>query len=183
MKTVVAYVKYFESVKTEETSRITILVELTEKGLESILLDLQDPQQREVAKSTKRGKEVVVEVKLPQVGKLVTIEHLVEVSQLAARQVEFLDVMRCITLQSLFKDLISETTCECLLGLDALGVLDAETVEHPQPPKMEDAIDPVVLLLDEVVAGDVENDQSLQLFKVNDLLDLIDLIVAQVELH
>ena len=48
---------------------------------------------------------------------------------------------------------------------------------------MEDAIDPVVLLFDQVVAGNVEDDESLKLFQVDHLFDLIDLVVAKVKLH
>ena len=62
MKTIVAHVKDFESVKAEETSRITVLVELAEKRLESVLFDFEDSQQWEVTESSKRGEEIVVEV-------------------------------------------------------------------------------------------------------------------------
>ena len=64
-----------------------------------------------------------------------------------------------------------------------LSLLDADPVKHLQLTQVKDAVDAVVLITGEVVAGDVEDDEAGELLQLDDLLDVRDQVVAQVELH
>ena len=46
---VVTYVENFEAVEAEEATGVAVVVEFAEKRFESVLLNLEDPQGREVA--------------------------------------------------------------------------------------------------------------------------------------
>ena len=66
-----------------------------------------------------------------------------------------------------------------------LLVIDGEAVEHSQLAQMEDAVDAVVAAESRAhqVTGDVQDDEALQVLQLRCLLDVVDEIVAYVELH
>ena len=180
---VVTYVENFEAVEAEEAAGVAVVVEFAEKRFESVLLNLEDPQGREVAEAPETRKEVVRKVQLSQVNKLVAIEHLVEVTELAAGEVELFDVHGGVAAQPLLKYLISQPARKCLLRFNALRVLNAQAVQDAESSEVEDAVNPIILLLDQIIAGNVENDEALELFKIYYFLYLINLIVPQIQFH
>lgn len=101
------------------------------------------------------------QIQFSQVIKLVAIEHLVEVSKFATCQIEFLDVFGGEAAEPAFKNLVRQPTSESLLCFHALGVLDAEAVEDAEPSEMEYAVNSIILFLNQIVAWNVENYQSL----------------------
>jgi hypothetical protein len=183
VQTVVAHVEHFQPVQAGEPPRVVLLVVLAEERLQPVVLDLQNSQRWQVAEASQTGEEVVREVELAQVRAEISVEHFVEVSELAAGEVQFFDAGESVAAQPRLENLLGESSREGFLGFHAFGVLDAQTVEHSESAQVEDAVDSVVLLADEVVAGNVEDDEALQLLEVDDLLDVVDLVVAQVQFH
>lgn len=183
MKAIVADVEHLEALETEEASRVPVVVQLAKQRVKPVLLDVEDAQVRQVAEGTQTGERVVVQVELAEVRARLDIEHLLEVAQLAAIEVELLDVLEGERAETLLENLWRESTCEGLLGLEALGVLHTEAVEDAQSSQVEDTVDAVVFDSDQVVARDVQDDEALQFLQVYDLFDLVNLVVTQVELH
>lgn len=122
-------------------------------------------------------------VQLSQIWEQLPVKHLVKISQFTAGKVQVLNSLHCVSSKSRFKNLISEPSRKCLLGLNTFRVLNAEPVQDPKPSEVEDAIDPVILLPDQIVARNVENNQPGQLFEIDDLLDVVNHVVAEIELH
>lgn len=100
------------------------------------------------------------EVQVPQIGVQALIEHIVEVPESAARQIELLDIAQLSTCaNSRLEDLLRESSSEGLFGIQVLSLLNGHTVKHLQFPQVEYAVNPVVLIPSQVVARDVQNDQ------------------------
>ena len=125
------------------------------------------------------------EVELAEVGALALIEHILEVAQFARGQVQIADVLEDATLQARCENLLCQAPRECLLSLLMLLVVDGKTIKDTQLSKMEDAVDAIVVakLGAHQVAGDVQNDQALEILEFYSLLHVTDQVIAKIELH
>ena len=166
--------------------KVTILHSwLHKERLNSVFSQFQNFQTRQVAEAAQRAHLIVREVELAEVGALALIEHILEVAQLARGQVQIADVLEDTALQARCENLLCQAPGECLLSLLMLLIVDGEAVKDTQLSKMEDAVDAIVVakLGAHQVAGDVQNDQALEILQLDRLLHVAYQVIAEIELH
>ena len=48
---------------------------------------------------------------------------------------------------------------------------------------MENAVDSIVVFSDQIVAGDIKDDKSLELFQVNNFFNFVNKVITEIKLH